>query len=135
MTTQVLKNASVTLDSVDLSSYCEKIALTYKSDMNDVSAMGDTAHAKLGGLVDWSISADFFEDNSSSGPSATLFGQVGASIAVAILPNGGTVGSTNPKYSGNAIVESITPVDGSVGTAQKVTVSLQGTGTLTRATS
>lgn len=134
MTTQVLTNASVTLNSVDVSAYCEKVALTYKADMNDVSAMGDTAHAKLGGLVDWSISADFFEDNTSSGPVATLFGQVGASIAIQILPNGGTVGTTNPKYTGNAIVESVTPVDGSVGQAQKCTVTLQGSGVLTRAT-
>lgn len=134
MTTQVLKNASVTLDSVDLSAYCEKVTLTYKSDTADVTAMGDNSHVKLGTLKDWTLSLEFFEDNTAGGPSGTLFAQVGATIPVAILPNGGTVSTTNPSYTGNGVVESLTPVDGSVGTAQKVAVTIQAAGDLSRAT-
>lgn len=133
MTTQVLTNASVTLNAVNVSAYCEKVSLTYKADMNDVSAMGSTAHAKLGGLTDWTITLECFEDNTAAGPVATLFSQVGASIAIILLPNGGTASATNPKYTGNAIVASIAPIDGQVGQAQKCAVTLDGSGVLTRA--
>lgn len=132
MANMVLTNAYVSLDGVDLSSLVKSVTIDYKSELQDDTAMGDTARSRIGGLKDWSLDVEFFQDYAASKVDATLFSKVGSIIAVEVRSSAASSGATNPKYTGNAILESYQPVGGSVGENLMAPVKLQGVGALTR---
>ena len=131
----VLTDAYITIATVDLSDHVRQLTLNYLSEPQDVTAMSDTTRTRLGGLLDWSVSVEFNQDYAASEIDVTLFSLVGTSVALVIRPDSDAVGSTNPQFSGNAILESYQPVGGSVGDAHVSPVNFLGNGTLTRATS
>ena len=51
----VLTNASITVNSVDLSAYATSITLNYETDSVEVTAMGATGHKFTGGLQNISL--------------------------------------------------------------------------------
>lgn len=134
MAEQVLTNAHLTVNSVNLSDHVRSITLRYAADLQDITAMSDTTRNRLGGLKDWSFDVEFNQDFAAANVDATLFPIVGTSVAIIIRPDAGAVSSTNPNFTGNAIIESYQPVGGAVGDAHTTTVTFQGNGTLTRAT-
>jgi len=127
-------NAYVTVNGTDLSTYARSVTIEVSGDQLDDTAMGDTFRSRIGGLKDWSISIDFNQDFGSSAVDATLFPLLNTVVGVVVNPEGSTTSATNPKYSGNVLVSSYTPVSGSVGDLATTSVSWQGAGTLTRAT-
>jgi hypothetical protein len=60
---------------------------------------------------------------------------VGTSTALEVRPDAGSVSATNPKFTGSGILESYPIVSGAVGDVSTTSVTFQGTGDLTRATS
>lgn len=135
MAGQVFKNAYLSVNAVDLSDHVQQVALTYKADAVDGTAMGDSTHIRLtGSLKDWSISADFFQDYAAGKVDDTLNGIVGTVVAIEFRPDAGAVSATNPSYTGQAFIESYEPGAGNVGQALMAKVSIQAAGDLTRAT-
>ncbi len=134
MAEQVLTNAHLTVNGVNLSDHVRSITLRYAAELQDITAMSDTTRARLGGLKDWSFDVEFNQDFAASNVDATLFPIVGTSVAVIIRPDAGAVSTTNPNFTGNAMIESYQPVGGAVGDAHVSPVTFQGNGTLTRAT-
>ena len=67
MSTFMLSNASITINSVDLSSYVTSITLSQSADSLEDTAMGDTSRSYIGGLksgtVDIEFNADFAAAN------------------------------------------------------------------------
>lgn len=136
MANRVITNAYVLINSVDLSSCVRQVTLNYSAEQQDDTAMGDSARSRIPGLKDWSLDIEFFQDYATSKVDATLFSLIGASpFAVEIRGDAGSVSATNPKYTGNAVLESYQPVAGTVGENQMAPVRLMGVGALTRATS
>lgn len=136
MANRVIKNAYLLVNAVDLSACVKQITLNYKAEQQDDTAMGDTARSRIPGLLDWDFEVEFFQDYAASKVDATLFSLVGAApFAVEIRGDGAAVGSTNPKYTGNATLESYVPVGGVVGESQMAPAKFLGVGALTRATS
>jgi len=130
----VLTDASVTINSVDLSDHVKSVTLNYSADMNDDSAMGDTTHSRIGGLKDWSLDIEFQQDYASSKVDATLFPLVGSTFTVIVIPVNDTVTATNPSFSGTGILESYPPIAGAVGDEALASVTIQSAGTLARNT-
>jgi len=129
----VLKDASVVINSVDLSDHVSSVTVNYSAEILDKTAMGADSRARLAGLKDFSLDVEFNQDYAASEIDATLFPLVGAAaFAVVIKPTSGAVTATNPSYSGNALLESYSPVGGAVGELAKVSVSMPGDGDLTR---
>lgn len=132
----VLTDVFVSINSVDLSDHVKSITLDYGAAIQDKTAMSETTMSKLAGLKDWSASIEFHQDFAASEVDATLFSLVGAAaFAVIIRPTSSAVSSTNPNFTGNALLESYPPLSGNVGDVAATSITLQGDGDLTRATS
>ncbi len=132
----VFTDASVVINSVDLSDDVESVTINYEAEIQDTTSMGDDTRTKLSGLKNWTVDVSFFQDFDASQVDATLFSLVGAAaFPVAIKPTSGSPSATNPNFNGNALLRSYPPIAGAIGEVHKVGVSLEGTGTLTRSTS
>ena len=131
----VLTDASVTLGGVDLSDHVRSITLSYNAEQGDITAMGDSTRQRIGGLKDWSVSIEFNQDYAAGEVDATLFSQVGSTLAFVGKATSGAVSATNPSFSGTALLESYQPLGGSIGDVHVSPVNLVAAGDLTRATS
>lgn len=131
----VFTDARVEINSVALSDHVRKVTLSPSADAQESTAMGATYRAKLGGLKDWKVELEFNQDYAASNVDATLFALLGSTTTVKIRPTSAAIGSTNPEYSGTALLTEYTPMDGSVGDLATATASFEGAGTLSRATS
>jgi hypothetical protein len=131
----MLNNASVTINSVDLSSYVTSVTLSQTADNLEDTAMGDTSRSYIGGLTSGTVDIEFNADFAASKTEATIFPLVGTSTAVVVKPVAASVSSTNPSYSFNAIVTSWDTLNGSVGEIATHSVSWPITGAITKATS
>tara|TARA_Y100000034_G_scaffold133229_1_gene198148 strand:- start:191 stop:607 length:417 start_codon:yes stop_codon:yes gene_type:complete len=131
-------DASVTINSVDLSDHVTEATIEYSADEVEVTAMGDTAHARIAGLTDSSISVTFNQDYAASEVDATLFSLIGAAaFNVVLKPTSGSVSATNPSFTQSSVLTSYNPQGGSIGDAGSTSASFSnagGTG-LARATS
>lgn len=131
----VLTDASVTINSVDLSDHVQSVTLNYNADQVETTSMGDTAHLFAAGLDNITCDVTMFQDFAASEVEATVFSLVGTTTTVVIKPTSGAVATDNPSYTiSNTLVASHTPVAGTVGDAAMTTINFVG-GTLAQATS
>jgi hypothetical protein len=129
----VFTNAYVMLNAVDLSDHVKSVTLDYKGELQDNTAMGATTRTRLGGLKDWSLEIEFFQDFAAAEVDATLFGLVGTPFTIEVKPVNAAASPTNPRYNGTGILESYPPIGGSVGEMAMTSVSIQAAGVLSRA--
>jgi predicted secreted protein len=132
----IWNDVEIVVNSVDLSDHTRSASLTYSVEMLDITAMGDGARSRIAGFKEWSIDCEFNQDFAAAKTDATLFPLVGAAeFPITLMPvKTGGVSATNPKYTGNAVLENY-PFGGAVGEVGTVSVTFSGSGTLTRATS
>jgi hypothetical protein len=135
MSTLVYTNAKIEIKGVDLSSHASEVALNYASETEDETAMGDDTRIRKGGLKDWSVDVTFHQDYAAAAVDATLFSVVGTTVCVEVRPQNICSTATNPIYSGIAVLESYSPMSGSVGSLLDAPITLQSAGTLSRASS
>lgn len=134
MASLVLTNASVIINSVDLSAFVQSVTINAGAELVDATTMGDTTRKSRGGLRTWSIDVEFTQSFGVGAVDATLFGLVGATFPVSVQPVAGAATATNPRYSGTGILESYTPIGNAVGDLAVAPVTIQSAGPLTRAT-
>jgi len=130
-------NASLVLNSVDLSAYVRSVTLNIEMDELEDTAMGDTYRSRLGGLRDYSLDVEFNQDFANSAVDQTVYPLLMSQLtatAFVLKPVNAAVSTTNPSYSGSVLVREYTPVEGSVGDLAVTSASWPGSGTLTRAT-
>ena len=131
----VLNNASITVNSIDLSDRANSVELNYEVDSVEVTAFGDTGHKFTGGLQNVSCNIEFMQDFAASETEATIYPLVGTTTTVVIKPTSSAVSSTNPSYTiSNAFLASHQPVSGAVGELAMTSLSFTG-GSLAKATS
>lgn len=129
----VLKDAALTVNSVDLSDYVTSITLNYETDSVEVTAMGATGHKFTGGLQNISLDVTLNQDFASSQVAATLDALVGGTTTVVVKPTSAAVSATNPSYTiTDAFLAATQPVAGSVGDLAAMSVSFTG-GSLAKA--
>lgn len=134
MASFVFTDAVVTINSVALSGAVRSATLNVEADVQEDTAMGDTYRSKLGGLKDWTLELEFNQDFAASQIDATLWPLLGTTTTVKIKPTSAATSATNPEYSGTALLSEYPPLDGSVGDVATVSVTFEGAGALTRAT-
>lgn len=131
----VLTNASITINSVDLSTYANSVTLTYEVDSVETTAFGDGGHKFTGGLQNVSCEVALMQDFAATKTEATIYPLVGTTTTIIVKPDSGAVSATNPSYTiTGAYLASHTPVAASVGELAMTTLSFTG-GTLAKATS
>jgi len=131
----VLTDASVVVNSVDLSDQVRQVTLSVEADVQENTAMGDTFRSRLGGLKDWSVEVEFNQDFAAAEVDATLWPLIGTSTTITVKPTSSAASATNPSYSGSVILNAYPPLSGSVGDVAVASVTFQGAGALSRSTS
>jgi hypothetical protein len=104
-------------------------SLEETADTLEDTTMGDSSRTYLPSLKTFSGSVDVFWDETDTTGQGSF--DVGASVTLAIYPEGDTTGDTY--YSGSAIVTGKT-ITGSFDGMVEATFTLQGTGALTETT-
>lgn len=127
-------DARVEVNSVVLSSYVRAVTLNVSADELDDTAMGDTYRSRIGGLKDWSLQLEFNSDFAASAVDATIWPLLGTTTTCKVRPTSASIGTTNPEYSGSALVSQHNPMGNSVGDLATVSNQWPGAGTLSRAT-
>lgn len=129
----VLKDAYVLLNAVNLSGSVRSVSISSSADMVDGSVMSLLTKYNLAGLKDWVLSITFAQDFAAANVDATMFPLVGTSFAIEIRPTSAARSATNPAYTGTGILESYTPIAGSVGALLESPVSIRAASDLVRA--
>lgn len=130
----VLTNASITINSVDLSSLSNSVTINYEIDSVESTTFGSGGHTFVGGLQNNTIDISLMQDFAATKTEATVFPLVGTQTTVVIKPTSGAVSATNPSYTlTNTYLAAHTPVAAAVGEMAMTELSFTG-GTLAKAT-
>lgn len=128
----VLKDASVTINAVDLSAYVSQVAVQLEYDSVPSDAMGNTAHTFVAGLQNSTVTLTMNQDYAASKVEATVYPLVGTTTTVVVKPTSSAVSATNPSYTCSGFLASHQSVNGAVG--ELATTQLTFTGSITKAT-
>ena len=131
----VLNDASITINSVDLSDHIAAVTITTEVADIPTTAFGDTAVKRIAGLKDSSIQLDFHQDFAVAEVEATIYPLIGTVTSVVVLPANGAVTVSNPSYTADCLVTSWSPVAGAVGELLTASVTWPVSGEVTKATS
>jgi hypothetical protein len=131
MAVLALTDASITINSVSLSSKANSVTVNYEVDSVEATGFGSN-HNFIGGLQNLSVEVALMQDFAASQTEATIYPLVGTTTTVVIKPTSAAVGATNPSYTVTAYLASHTPVAGGVGELAMTTLTLTG-GTITKA--
>lgn len=122
----VLTDASVTINTVDLSSYVTNVTFTYEKDQVETTAMGATGHVYVGGLQNLSVAIEMNQDLAAGKVFDTLWSAVGSGTNTLVVKSLST-GSPNPTLTvSNAFLPSAPVVNGAVGDLAKTSVTFVG---------
>jgi hypothetical protein len=133
MAVLVLKDATITINSVALSDHANSVTVNYEIDSVEVTAFGSGGHTFTGGLQNNSVEVQLMQDYAASNVEATVYPLVGTTTTIVIKPTSSAVGATNPSYTiSNAFLAAHTPVAGAVGELGMTSLSFTG-GTIVKA--
>lgn len=127
MAKTVLRNASISVNGVDLSNHCSKVTISTEYDDVDLTSFGAVLKEHSKGLGDGMIEMDVFQDFAAGSVDATLWpiSQATTTVPVVVKPDAGAVSATNPSYTMQGYLMNYSPLDGSVGDASTTSVSFQ----------
>lgn len=119
----VLTDASVTINTVDLSTYVTSVSVNYERDAIEVTAMSATGHVFTGGLQNNSVTLEMQNDETAAKTMETLFAAVGSGANALVIKNT-TSGATFT--CSNMYLQTSTPVNGSIGELATQSVTFTG---------
>lgn len=116
-----------TVGGVDLTSRLKGITIEQSYDSVEVTASNATSKAYLVGLAEDVWTVELYQDFAASLTDATFYPLLGSSTGATMIyqTNGGTVTTTNPKYTMVGTVYSYQPVSGSVGDVSVVSIEIR----------
>jgi hypothetical protein len=139
MAKKILNDAFISCNGVVVSDHSNKVTVSSSKDVVDVTGFGAASKQKLLGLGDGSIAVELFQDFDAGSVDATLWPlhTAGTEFPVIVRASSAAVSATNPEYRMTGVLPEYTPIDGSVGEASKVSITVQNSGAsgIVRATS
>ena len=131
----VLTDVQVLINtSTDISSYVSSITLNSTVNEVQTTAMGNTAITRVGGLVDSSVTLEFFQDFATSALESVIYPLVGTVTAMKIKPTSSANSAVNPQYSFSALVSEWSPLSGAVGELSTASATWPISGVITKTT-
>jgi hypothetical protein len=132
----VLKDAFIEIDSNDVSEYANKVELDIEYEDLDATTEGQNAHVRRNGLQDGTVAVTFLNDFTAGALDEIMWGLAGGDpVPYVIRPKKATViGTSNPEYRGNLLINSWKPISGDVGKLATSDVTYPTSGLNTRAT-
>jgi len=104
------------INNVDLSDHVTAFTLNQVFDELEVTAMGDLSHKFVKGLEAATLTVSFLNDQATGEVLATLNAAFGTTVAWKAINDSGTaVGAENLLYSGDILINNLTPINGGVG--------------------
>ena len=76
----VLTDAFISIAGSDLSDHFTSVTIETSSELQTATAFGDEWMTRIGGLKDWSVSADFNQDFDAGELDATLWPLLGTNV-------------------------------------------------------
>ncbi len=111
MAERVFTNSLLLLAGLNLQAQTRELSLVLTSEAQDVTALNDTARARLGGLQDVALSSAGYFD--AAEPDATLFAGVGVADSLITVTAGVSLGDVS--YFFRAVLGTYNPIQGAVG--------------------
>jgi hypothetical protein len=133
-----LTDASITINSVDLSDHAFSVDINLEKDKIDVSGFSSVGSKDyLPGAKEEEFTVSFRQDFAAAKVDATLWPLYnnGTTFPFVIKPTSAAVSATNPSYNGNANLYEYHPIDGDLGDAAETQVTFSITGGINRSTS
>lgn len=131
----VLTNAVVKINGTDYSTNINQVEISVSADEVDTTSFAsDGWRTVTGGLKSGSVTVSFHNDYATTGLDESLWALLNTSATFVVLPNGTAVGTSNPSYTFEALVNNLTPISGSVGDLAVQNLTLPINGAVTRAT-
>lgn len=136
MAIQVLTDAYVLINAVNISDHVKQATLSYNAAMLDASTMdGSKTKKNVAGLLDWSLDVDVLTDYVPGSIDATMFALIGAAaFAIEVRPTSGVRSTSNPGFTGNAVLANYEPINAKVGDLATSKMSFKCSSALTRQT-
>jgi len=134
MASLVATNALFTVNDLALQTYASQITPNYGSESQDRTTFGGNTRIFAGGLKTWSFDVNFFWDNTTGGPEASLWSLIGTTSCVEYRNVNACTSVNNPSYTGVAVCESFN-VGAQVGSMLTATARFVASGDLGRASS
>ena len=130
----VLKDASISIASVELADRSNSVEVNYEIESVEVTAFGGN-RSFVGGLQNNTCTVELMQDFAASETEATIFPLVGTQVTLVFKPTSDAVGADNPSYTiTGAYLASHTPIAAAVGELAMTSLTFTG-GTLAKATS
>lgn len=134
----VLTDASVTINSINLSAFITSVAISTSYDVVDITGMTSAgARIRTAGLADNSLTLEFDQDFAAASPeisiNALAASLVGTTTTVVIKPTSAAVGASNPSYTFTALVAEWQPLSGAVGELSTISATWPISGAVTKA--
>jgi len=130
----VLKDVTVSINAVDLSTRATNVVINYEKEAVEVTAFGDNNRKFTDGLGNISATVTLQQDFAASNVEATIYPLVGTTTTVRFKPTSSAISSTNPEYIiTGAYLASHTPINGGVGELGTTELTFQG-GSLAKST-
>jgi len=131
----VLTQVFLSLGGTDVSAYCTKAEFKRATEDKETTTFGSLgAKEFIGGLKSGSLELEFLNDFATGLLDQIMDALVGTVVAFEIRPTQAVVGVSNPKRTGNVLIDSWDAISGSVGDVASVACSYPTTGVVTRAT-
>lgn len=131
----VLTSQYLSVATNDLSSYLRKCEVVVEVEEKEVTNMGSAGWKEyLGGLKSGTLSIELLADYAASAVDSILWPLFGTVVAFEVRPTSAVVGVSNPKWTGNVLVQSLQVIGGGVGDEGSNGVTWPTSGAVTRAT-
>lgn len=120
----VLTDATVTVNTIALSTYVSSVTVTKEVENVDVTAMGSTSRESVGGLQVSSMDITFNNDETAAKTVVTLLAACGSGSNTVVVKSAS--GATTTFTLSKAFLASSSPVAGSVGDLSQQSVTFTG---------
>jgi hypothetical protein len=135
MPKMVLLAQYLNLAGNDLSQYTRKAEVSIEVEDKDVTTYASDGWKEvLGGIKSAELSIEFLQDVDASKIDSIMWPLLGTVVPFETRLDNAAVGTSNPKYAGNVLINGWNPIEGSVGDEASVSVGYPTSGAVTRAT-
>lgn len=125
MAKTIYDNAVVTVNGVNLSTYCHNVEITSTRPSYDVSGMGAPYVEYILGKPDAQITLTFWQDHAAGTVDATLFplSSTDTPFAISIRVENAAISTSNPEFQMTCLLPEYQPMAGGVDAPAETTVT------------
>lgn len=132
----VFTDCFVLVNAVNISDHVKSATLSYNAAMLDSTVMTMTTKKNTPGLLEWGLEIEVLNDYALSSIDVTMFALVGAAaFAIEVRPTSSARSTTNPGFTGSAVLANYEPINAKIGDLATAKISLKCATVLARQTS